>query len=413
VNRSPSPIEAARQRHSLAEVVARTEIWLPTTSGKVTVRCPMPSHGHPDRTPSLRLYLDDGTWYCFACSEHAGDVVQWVQQTESVDWRHAIEILDSGRQLTNAWAGAVSDSGHCRVAAMPATVEMADLTRTPSARIQQVLDAAWDHCTIGPLHARAVVYLSGRHIDATVLESYTRRPEAGHTPTHGPTLAKRLLSDGFSHTEIVDAGIAYRTPDGKVVDLYRQRVLIPIRDNQGRVVGLVGRNVGDPRWPKYKNPPRTALYDKSVNLYQPLPPPRHPNGRVVVVEGTLDAMAIAVTAVRTGTTHYFCPVTQSGRVISPFQADSVLQLHAGQVVVSFDGDAAGRESNLKLAAAFQNRGRPVSIAWLPEDLAFASALARLGPPPLGFWDGRCPGRFDPSRGHTSVASCQVSVSPSF
>jgi len=51
VNRSPSPIEAARQRHSLAEVAARTEIWLPTTSGKVTVRFPMPSHGHPDRTP--------------------------------------------------------------------------------------------------------------------------------------------------------------------------------------------------------------------------------------------------------------------------------------------------------------------------------------------------------------------------
>jgi DNA primase len=129
----------------------------------------MPSHGHPDRTPSLRLYLDDGTWYCFACSEHAGDVVQWVQQTESVDWHNAIEILDSGRPLTNAWAGAVSDDGHRRVAAMPGTVEMADPTRTLSARIQQVLDAAWDHCTIGPLHARAVIYLAGRHIDATVL----------------------------------------------------------------------------------------------------------------------------------------------------------------------------------------------------------------------------------------------------
>jgi DNA primase len=97
MNRRLSPIEEARSRHPLADVASRTGIWLPTTTGRVTVRCPMPAHGHPDRTPSMRLFLDDGTWYCFGCSDRAGDVVQWAEQTEGVGWRQAIEILDSGK----------------------------------------------------------------------------------------------------------------------------------------------------------------------------------------------------------------------------------------------------------------------------------------------------------------------------
>jgi DNA primase len=386
MNRHLAPIEAARRRHSLAEVATRTGILLPATGGAVTVRCPMPSHGHPDRTPSLRLYLDDGTWYCFACSDRARDAVQWAEQTERVGWREAIGILDSGRPLTNAWAGVPSDTGCHRRAAAAVAVEMADPGRTPRPRVQEVLDATWAHATIGPLHARAVAYLAGRHIDVTVLESYTRRQEVGHTPTYGPSLAQRLISDGFHPTEIVDAGIACRRPGGELIDFYSHRVLIPIRDDNGRLAGLVGRNVGNPHSPKYKNPPRTVLYDKSANLYQPLPTPRHPDGRIIVVEGTLDAMAIAVAAIRTGTTHRFCPVTQSGRVVSQLQLERVLERHDGVVVAGFDGDAAGRQSNLRLAAAVQARGRKVVMVCLPEGEDPASILAHLGPRALGLWD---------------------------
>ena len=127
-----------------------------------------------------------------------------------------------------------------------------------------------------------------------------------------------------------------------VSDFYRQRVLIPLRDDQGQVCGLIGRNVGDVRWPKYKNPPVTHTYDKSVNLYQPLPAPRRRDGHIVVVEGTLDAMAIAVAAVRRKATDGFCPLTQSGRELSEFQVGSILKLHAGSILISFDGDAPGQ-----------------------------------------------------------------------
>ena len=99
----PSPIEAARARHSLDDVARRAGVNLYRTSGSVMVRCPLPSHGHFDRSPSLRLHLDDGIRHCFGCGQTAG-VVEWVCQGEGGGWRQAIHILDSGRMLGRACA---------------------------------------------------------------------------------------------------------------------------------------------------------------------------------------------------------------------------------------------------------------------------------------------------------------------
>lgn len=384
MNRGPSSIEAARSRHRLADIASRTGIRLPATSGRVTVRCPMPAHGHPDRTPSMRLFLDDGTWYCFGCSDRAGDVVQWVERTEGVGWRQAINILDSGKRLTDAWASAAlcfrPGSG-----SRSTIFEGPDLQRTPAERVQRALNTTWQYCTTGPLHARAVAYLAGRGINVRLLEDHTLRPEAGCTPGHGPRLVERLQGDGFTPDELVDAGLAHRYPEGRLGDFYRQRILIPVRDHHGDVIGLVGRNIGDPRWPKYKNPPRTVIYDKSVHLYQPLSPPRGPNGRVIVVEGTLDAMAIAVAAIRSGVPHQFCPVTQSGRELSAQQVQYVLRLHPSPLLISFDGDMAGQDSNRRLAAAVSARGRDAIVVDLPAEADPASWLAERGSSGLRAW----------------------------
>lgn len=108
-----SPIEAAKGRHSLADVARRTGIHLPADRGNWTVRCPMPAHGHPDRTPSMRLYLDQGLWACFGCSPvkpngkpRAADVDDWVRATQRLEgWRDAIAVLDEGAPLEDAWQG--------------------------------------------------------------------------------------------------------------------------------------------------------------------------------------------------------------------------------------------------------------------------------------------------------------------
>ncbi len=401
----PSPIEAALRRHRLAEVARRTGITLPTDTGSVTVRCPLPSHGHPDRTPSLRLYLDNDRYYCFGCAAK-GDVIQWVRDTESVGVAAAIRALDSGAPLTNAWAGfntAAVDSrpqppvDAASRALEPGQTETPDPARTPPERVLAALDAAWGYYTCPALHARANAYLAGRSIDVAVLEAHTGRPEAGHTPAKADGLVTALRTRGFNDRELVDAGLAHaKLGDGPVSDFYRQRVLIPIRDDQQRVVGIIGRNVGDQqRWAKYKNPPRTAVYDKSINLYQPLPAPADPHGHVIVVEGTLDAMAIAVAAIRRGRSDRFCPVTQSGRELSRTQLVYVVGVHFTAPILGFDGDGAGQEAACRHALAAARLGRTVEVTVLPHDHDPASWLVEQGDDGLRAWVDGGPAQSSP------------------
>jgi DNA primase len=391
VNQTGLPITAAKQRHRLYNVARRTGIWVPATTGNITVRCPMPNHGHYDRTPSLRLHLDDDTWYCHACSHHAGDVIDWVQQTQTVGWRQAIDILDSHQPLTNTW----NHPGHpasTRPADALGISERPDLLRTPTERVQQALDATWRHATTGPAHARATAYLARRGLNLPILEDHTGRTEAGHTPTTAPGLVRLLQADGFTPDELVDAGIAHRRPDSTLTDFYHDRVLIPIRDPDSHLAGLVGRNIGNPRSPKYKNPPRTLRYDKTINLYQPLPAPHDPDGRVIVVEGTLDALAIATAAVRAGQADRYCPVTQSGRELSDRQLSHILTLHPNPPVLAFDADSAGRESTRRLATRARLAGAITRAACMPEGEDPASWLASRGPSGLGTFGGmRLPG----------------------
>jgi DNA primase len=394
----PSLIEAALRRHRLAGVARRTGIALPTDTGSVTVRCPLPSHGHPDRTPSLRLYLDDDRYYCFGCAAK-GDVIQWARDTQGVGVHDAIQALDSGRSLTNAWAAMTSTAvnisrprpsvGGAFRSLKPGQTEIPDLGRTPPGRVLAALDAAWAYYTCPSLHARASAYLSDRSIDVAVLEGHTGRPDTGHTPARADGLVTALQARGFNHHELVDAGLAHRQNGGRPIsDFYRQRVLIPIRDDHQRVVGIIGRNIGDQqRWAKYKNPPRTAIYDKSVNLYQPLPSPADPHGHVIVVEGTLDAMAIAIAAIRSAQVDRFCPVTQSGRELSDTQVRRVIALHPSRPVLAFDEDDAGWDSAARYEQAFVAAGRPAIVSALPPAHDPASWLASTGDAGLATWRG--------------------------
>jgi hypothetical protein len=137
------------------------------------------------------------------------------------------------------------------------------------------------------------------------------------------------------------------------------------------------------------------VYDKSTNLYQPLPAPTAKDGQVVIVEGTLDAMAIAVAAIQAGLNDRFCPVTQSGRELSARQLDRVLALHSMPPVVAFDGDPPGRDSNVRLAIAAAHRHREVVITIMPDGHDPASWLADNGIAGLAAWTRK--GCLEPGR----------------
>jgi DNA primase len=338
----------------------------------------------------MRLDLAADRWWCFACSPTSpdgtpmsGDVVDWVTQTEQVEWKAAIEILDSGRLLTNAWAGAPGAARRASGAAPGPTwtSEPPDLARTPSYLVQAALEMAWMFYTANDRHQWGSDYLARRGVhDVGLLERHTDRFEVGHTPEQPTGLVDWMRRRGLADDELVDAGLAHRRPGGRhLTDFYRDRVLIPVRDQEDKLAGFIGRNLGDVRWPKYKNPPHTVRYDKSVDLYQPLSAPEKPQGQVVVVEGVIDAMAIAVAAIRVGRSDWFCPITQSGRELSPTQLRYVLSLHDKPPIIAMDGDEPGRSSNARIQAAAAPLGHQVLVARLPDGEDPASWLAQKGP----------------------------------
>jgi len=377
-----SPIEAAVGRHRLADVARRTGIALPTDTGSLTVRCPLPSHGHPDRTPSLRLYLDDDRYYCFGCAAK-GDVIQWARDTEGVGVHDAIRVLDSGVSLLNAWAGPAPTAR--RLAATAAYPGRPDPRRagTSPERLHAAIDAAWAVLTSPALHATGVAYLAGRGVDIEAIEGHNERFEVGCTPAAPFGITKLLLGIGFTIDELVDVGISRqgRATD-RPVDMFRGRVVLPVRDDDGAVRGLVGRSVNG-RGPKYLNSPRTDIYDKSVHLYRPLRVRGIPAAHAVVVEGTIDALALAVAAVATGSTNRICPLTQSGRELSPRQVGEILRQHRGRPVLMLDGDTAGREAMTRLTRAFTAAGRSPIQVDLPAGEDPASWLCQRDPSNLG------------------------------
>ncbi len=342
--------------------------------------------GSPDNSPSLRLHLDDGIWHCFGCG-CSGDVVEWVRQTEAVDWRQAIRVLEAGGPLKNAWpSGAEArDRAPWMTSRAPTGFDQPEPSRTPPDRVLAALDAAWGHYTSRQLHDAGVRYLLGRRIDVCVLENHLGRAEVGLAAGTPAAVVRSLRQLGFTGDELVDAGLAARrTDDGALSDYFRQRVLLPVRDSADRICGLIGRNIGDLRFPKYKNPPRTCTYDKSANLYQPLPLSSNRRGQLVVVEGTLDAMAIAVAAIHAGRAEEFCPVTQSGRELSSVQLGRIAAFER-PIVLGFDGDTAGRDSAIRHARAALQLRVAAWVTTLPADHDPASWLAQRGCRELDAW----------------------------
>lgn len=348
----------------------------------------------------MRLYLDDDRYFCLGCGAR-GDVVQWAQDVQGVGVLAAVEALNSGVALHNAWSRAGIDlqSVHGREQPLSAPVAPA-LDRTAPERVLQALGVAWAYYTAPALHGAGARYLQGRGIEVSGLEATTGRAEVGLAPTGRARLVHVLGAQGFNDDELVDAGLAHAGlahrdgATGELADFYYQRVLLPVRDREGNVVGLLGRNLGPPGRPKYKNPPRTAVYNKSADLYQPLPLPSAARGRVVVVEGPLDALAIAACAIAAGRQRQLCPLTQSGRELSGAQVERLAACPA-QLVLAFDGDGAGRDSLRRYAREFAALGRTVAVARMPLGHDPASWLAERGEAGLSLFL-RPPGQVRPA-----------------
>ena len=293
-------VAAIRAAHPIEDVIASSGVELRASGHGYMGCCPF----HDDSTASMSVGGVPDRFRCFGC-DAGGDVIEYVSK------RYDLSFIDSIQALQNGNIGSNPDGPM----PSPRTTSERDLPPISAERAYDINRMAWEHFSTPVAAEFAQSYLARRRgIDLGALREFSGgAPVVGYAGTGWATLVSHLHDKGVSDDELLATDLAQPTRTGRLVDTYRGRIIIPVTNSAGLINGFVGRDVtGDSRAPKYRNPTRTITFNKSMILYRPTHHGLAADANVVIVEGVLDALAIAAAAARGGEMDRFAPCTTSG-----------------------------------------------------------------------------------------------------
>ncbi|WP_167148994.1 DNA primase [Actinomyces sp. ZJ308] len=358
-------IEAVRERARIEDVVGEHVTLKSAGVGSLKGLCPF----HDERTPSFHVRPQLGYWHCFGCGE-GGDVITFIEKINHLGFAEAVEYLAdrTGVQLRYEEGGAV------RRGVEPGTRQrLMDANRLAEAWFREQL--ATPEAQVGR------DFLTARGFDRHAAAHFG----VGYAPAGWDNLARYLRSAGYTEAELVDSGLCSRGgQDGRrVYDRFRGRLTWPIRDVTGATVGFGARKLTEEdQGPKYLNTPETPVFHKSQVLYGLDLAKREVarSHRIVVVEGYTDVMAAHLSGVTTavatcgtafGADHVRVVRRLLGDIDDP--AAGVVtgqgrEARGGEVIFTFDGDAAGQKAALRAYAEDQRFATQTFVAVDPSGL---------------------------------------------
>jgi DNA primase len=312
---------------------------------------------HEERTPSFGIDPAQKLFYCFGCSE-GGDAFRFVQMTEGVDFKGALEYLADryGVRLDP-------------VEEDPATAER----RRARERLLELLERTaafyvrylWDSDEAAP----AREYLASRGLDEAVLREF----RVGYAPSAYDTLLRAVRRGGFSNREVFDAGLAARSKgEGALYDRFRRRIMFPLCDPRGRVLGFGARALGADQKPKYLNSADGAVYHKGRHLFGAdiARAAAAKAGSVIVAEGYTDVIAMHQAGLRN-------TVGLMGTALTDEQVGELSRL-APRVQLALDADGAGQDAMLRAAKVAAGRRLELRVVPLPPGMDPADLVAGEG-----------------------------------
>ncbi len=342
-----SDIAEVRDRTRIDEVIGEYVALRRAGAGALKGLCPF----HDEKSPSMNVRPTHGTFHCFGCGE-GGGVIDFVMKIEHVGFVEAVERLADriGFRLTYTGGGSsVQRDRGTRSRLLEANRKAAEFyaaaLRTPEA-------------------APAMRFLTERGFDAAAAEHFG----CGYAPAGWEALTKHLLAAGFTLDELYKAGLSREGRRGPM-DRFHRRLLWPIRDLGGDVVGFGARRIfdDDPVEAKYLNTPETPVYRKTHVLFGLDLAKREiaKSRQVVVVEGYTDVMAMHLAGVRTA-------VASCGTAFGAEHVSVIRRLMGddsfdrGEVIYTFDGDAAGQAAALKAFEGDQSFAAQTFVCVAPD-----------------------------------------------
>jgi DNA primase len=313
-------VDEIKDRLDIVEVIS-SYIPLQKSGRNYKALCPF----HSEKTPSFVVFPDSQRWHCFGACGEGGDVFTFVMKREGWDFRTALEELArrAGVELRPR---------------TPMQVQAEEETE----RLRGLLTAAaqyYHHLLRHASEAEAArAYVTKRGLSDETAERFL----LGYSLPGWERTRAYLSERGYTVEELVKAGLLVQREDGSgTYDRFRDRLMIPIRDARGRVIGFGARTLDPEGAPKYINSPQTPLFDKSRTLFgldlarQAI----HREDRVIIVEGYMDVMQ----AHQAGFTNV---VAQMGTALTEPQLRQ-LQRHTRRLVLALDPDAAGIQATLR------------------------------------------------------------------
>lgn len=313
---SPQWLDELRSRTTLSTLIGRT-VKVQKAGREFKACCPF----HNEKTPSFTINDEKGFYHCFGCGAH-GDAIRWMTDQRGLGFMDAVKDLAAEAQME-----------------VPAPDPRAAQRQEARATLHDVMAAAQDWFVTqfnGIEGTAARDYLKNRGISEKTIKEFG----FGFAPDSRGRLKEALSVHGVD--QLVEAGLLIKVEDRDPYDRFRGRLMIPIRDPRGRVIAFGGRILGDGE-PKYLNSPDTPLFDKGRTLYNldKASPASRQTGRILVVEGYMDAIALA----QAGFEDVVAPL---GTALTENQIERIWKMVEAPILC-FDGDNAGQKAAMRAA----------------------------------------------------------------
>ncbi len=343
-------LDELRARVTLSSVIMRTD-KLQRNGREWKACCPF----HDEKTPSFTVNDQKGFYHCFGCGAH-GDVIRWMTDQRGMPFMDAVKQLaeEAGMELP------APDPQAAKRAEKRA--ELVDVTEAAQSWFFENLN--------GSDGVRARQYLETRGLSADIIRKFG----FGYAPDSKQALNRALSR--FDEDMLVQSGMRIAKDDGNHYDRFRDRLMLPIQDNRGRVIAFGGRILGNRDGvAKYLNSPETPLFDKGRTLYNihRAGPASRKSNRLIVVEGYMDVIALA----NAGFDDAVAPL---GTALTETQIELLWRM-VDVPILCFDGDNAGQKAAMRAigrALPLLRPGKSLQIAQLPAGLDPDDLLARHG-----------------------------------
>src|SRR3989344_4306158 len=336
-------VQQIKDRLSIVDVISQY-VKLERSGQNFRARCPF----HAERTPSFFVSPERGTFHCFGCNV-GGDIFSFVEQIEGLDFKGALKVL-------------------AEKAGVPLVYERAE-KEDERDRLFELLETATIFYS-SRLSEPAKKYLKERGLNDEMMRLF----RLGFAGDAWSEASEYLREKKFTDKEIIDAGLAKKGDRG-LIDKFRNRIMFPIADPAGRIVGFSGRIFGEkasPDAPKYLNSPETPLFRKSRILYgfDKAKQAMRKHSCAVLVEGQMDLLASHQAG-------WANTVAVSGTAFTP-EHGALIRRMADNLVIALDPDEAGFKAAARAARAALQGGLNVKVAESPEGLDPADLILKQG-----------------------------------